>query len=41
MELFLRYQLTMKLITASDVWGFVPRYLTEAQATRICGPRPS
>ena len=41
MELFLRYQFKMELITASDVWGFVPRFLTEAQAARICGPRPS
>lgn len=41
MELFVRYQYTMRLITASDVWGFVPRFLTDVQATRICGPRPA
>jgi hypothetical protein len=27
-------------ITAEQVWANVPTRITEAEATRICGPRP-
>ena len=30
-----------KKLTAAEVWAYVPSKLTMAEATSICGPKPS
>lgn len=36
---FIKLQYKTGKITAAKVWSYVPRYITEAQAMSICGPR--
>lgn len=38
---FIKNRYYAGLITNKEVWGYVPKYLTEEQAFEICGPKPT
>lgn len=38
---FIQSLYRQKKLTAAEVWGYVPSKLTAAEATGVCGPRPT